>query len=303
MNDRWVNLIKDKYVRQYMQYLKVEKNYSINTYNSYCNDLNLFLEYVKKDSTIVKKNDIEQYLKHLSDKNLSERSIAHAMTVLRELYKFYLKHDIIEESPMQNISSIKSRQYLPTFLTVDETEKLLNFKLETPFDYRNKAMLELLYATGLRVSELINLKLHDINFDEAILKCNGKGNKDRYIPLGEYCLNYLKIYIKEYRPKLIKGDEIYYIFLNNHGKVMSRSGFFKIIQSTALQQGIKTHITPHTLRHTFATHLVNNGADLRSVQILLGHEDISTTGIYTHLAFDKERQNYDNYHPRAKKGA
>ncbi len=160
----------------------------------------------------------------------------------------------------------------------------------------------MLYATGLIVSELITLKLHDINFDEAMLKCTGKGSKDRYIPLGEYAIKYLKLYIEEYRPRTLIRGENYYIFINNHGKYMSRSGFFKIIQSIAEKKGITTHITPHTLRHTFATHLVNNGADLRTVQMLLGHEDIATTGIYTHLATDKERKDYDNYHPRSKKG-
>ena len=162
-------------------------------------------------------------------------------------------------------------------------------------------MLELLYATGIRVSELISLKIHDINFDEAMLKCTGKGSKDRYIPLVDYCLKYLKIYIENYRPKLLIKGENYFIFVNNHGNQMSRSGFFKIIQKIAESNGITTHISPHTLRHTFATHLVNNGADLRTVQVLLGHEDISTTGIYTHLAYDKERCDYDNYHPRSRK--
>ena len=301
MNDKWKEKIKDKYINQYMQYLKVEKNYSINTYNSYCNDLYMFSNFINKDSTKVTKNDIEEYLRHLSNEKLNERSISHSITVIRELYKFYQNHNIVETSPAQTIKSLKIKQYVPNVLTEEEINKLLDIKLENIYDYRNKAMLELLYATGLRVSELINLQLHDINFNEAMLKCNGKGNKDRYIPLGDYCIKYLEIYINKYRSKLIKENENYYIFLNNHGKVMSRSGFFKIIQGIARNQGIKTHITPHTLRHTFATHLINNGADLRSVQVLLGHEDISTTGIYTHLALDKERKDYDEFHPRARK--
>lgn len=302
MNDKWDKLITDKEVIKYMQYLKVEKGYSNNTYNSYCNDIYSLLSYTKKRSVDIKKEDIENYLEHLSKRNLNEKTIAHSMSVIRELYKFYMKHNIISISPMQNIKTIKTRMYLPNTLTEEEVNKLLNIKLETPFDYRNKAMLELLYATGLRVSELISLKIHDVNFDEAMLKCTGKGSKDRYIPLGDYCLKYLKIYIENYRAKLLIKQENYFIFLNNHGNVMSRSGFFKIIQSIADKQGIKTHITPHTLRHTFATHLINNGADLRTVQVLLGHEDISTTGIYTHLAYDKKQENYNKYHPRSKKG-
>lgn len=301
MSDKWEELIKDINARKYMKYLKIEKGYSINTYNSYCNDIHLLILFTKKDTTCINEDDIKMYLEHLSKKNIKEKSIAHSMSVLRELYKFYIKHNIVASSPMQNIKTIKTGVYLPNTLTEEEVIKLLDINLETPFDYRNKAMLELLYATGLRVSELISLKLHDINFDEAMLKCTGKGSKDRYIPLVDYCLKYLKIYIENYRPKLLIKGENYFIFVNNHGNQMSRSGFFKIIQKIAESNGITTHISPHTLRHTFATHLVNNGADLRTVQVLLGHEDISTTGIYTHLAYDKARCDYDNYHPRSRK--
>lgn len=302
MADKWDSLIKDTNVKRYLQYLKIERGYSINTYDSYASNIYSLLKFTNKDSIDIKKNDIEAFLEYLSKNNLSERSISHLMSVLRELFKYYIKHNIIEVSPMQNIRTIKQKSYLPNTLTEEEVTRLLDIELKTPFDYRNKAMLELLYATGLRVSELITLKIHNINFDEAMLKCTGKGSKDRYIPLGEYALKYLKIYIDEYRNRtLIKGEN-YYIFINNHGNPMSRSGFFKIIQNIAEKKGITTHITPHTLRHTFATHLVNNGADLRTVQMLLGHEDIATTGIYTHLANDKERKDYDNYHPRSKKG-
>lgn len=302
MADKWEEKIRDNNAKKYLQYLKIERGYSVNTYNSYANGIYSLLKFTKKDTIDIDRDDIEAYLEHLSKKNISERSISHSMSVLRELYKYYIKHDIIASSPMQNIKTIKARSYLPSTLTEEEVIKLLDINLETPFDYRNKAMLELLYATGLRVSELINLKIHDVNEEEAMLKCTGKGSKDRYIPLGEYCIKYLKMYIEEYRPRTLIRGENYYIFINNHGNPMSRSGFFKIIQSIAEKKGITTHITPHTLRHTFATHLVNNGADLRTVQMLLGHEDIATTGIYTHLALDKERKDYDNYHPRSKKG-
>lgn len=302
MSDKWEELIKDTNARKYMRYLKIEKGYSINTYNSYCNDIHSIILFTNKDTVDINEDDIKIYLEHLSNKNINEKSIAHSMSVLRELYKFYIKHDIVSSSPMQNIKTIKTSVYLPNTLTEDEVQKLLDIPLETPYDYRNKAMLELLYATGLRVSELISLKIHDVNFDEAMLKCTGKGSKDRYIPLVDYCLKYLKIYIENYRSKLLIKGENYFIFVNNHGNQMSRSGFFKIIQKLAEAQGITTHISPHTLRHTFATHLINNGADLRTVQVLLGHEDISTTGIYIHLAYDKEREDYDNCHPRSKKG-
>ena len=183
-------------------------------------------------------------------------------------------------------------------LTIDEVDKLLDVKLETPFDYRNKAMLELMYATGLRVSELINLTPQNIDLEKKLVRCYGKGNKERIIPMGETAVKYLKIYLEGYRHSLVKRTICDNLFLNNHGKQLTRQGFFKMLKQQAELKGIKGNITPHMLRHSFATHLLNNGADLRSIQLMLGHENISTTGIYTNVGKDKLKENYDLYYPK-----
>ena len=198
---------------------------------------------------------------------------------------------------MDFISSPKREKHLPRVLSENEIDKLLNIPLTDHYSYRNKAILELMYATGLRVSELINLKVNDIDLNMAILKTIGKGSKERIIPLGDYALNYLKIYINEYRSLLIKKDLNDYLFLNNHGNKLTRQGLFKILNKLAREQDIKAEISPHTLRHSFATHLLNGGADLRSIQELLGHSDISTTQIYTHVSNQKLNEDYHKFHP------
>ena len=190
---------------------------------------------------------------------------------------------------------------LPNILTIEEVENLLNIKLETAFDYRNKAMLEVMYATGLRVSELVNLELNNVNLDEGYVRCFGKGNKERIVPLGEIALKYLKIYIDDYRDSLKKRCLCDKIFLNNHGKGITRQGFFIILKEIAEEKGIKKNITPHMLRHSFATHLLNNGADLRSIQVMLGHSNLSTTQIYTNVSNEVLKENYELYHPRGHK--
>lgn len=198
---------------------------------------------------------------------------------------------------MDFISSPKREKHLPKVLSEEEIDKLLNIPLTDAFSYRNKAILEIMYATGLRVSELINLKVNDIDLNMALLKTLGKGSKERIIPLGDYALNYLKLYINEYRNQLIKRNLTDYLFLNNHGNKLTRQGLFKILNKLAREQGIKTEISPHTLRHSFATHLLNGGADLRSIQELLGHSDISTTQIYTHVSNQKLNEDYHKFHP------
>ena len=174
----------------------------------------------------------------------------------------------------------------------------MDIKLETAFDYRNKAMLELMYATGLRVSELINLEPVNIDLEKKIVRCFGKGNKERIVPIGDTAIKYLKLYLDGYRNELTKRTICDNLFLNNHGKKLTRQGFFKMLKKQADIKGIKENITPHMLRHSFATHLLNNGADLRSIQLMLGHENISTTGIYTNVSKDKIKENYDLYYPK-----
>ena len=175
---------------------------------------------------------------------------------------------------------------------------LLNIELKDEFSYRNKAMLELMYATGLRVSELINLTINNIDLEENIVRCIGKGNKERIVPIGQTAIKYLKIYIDNYRDKLKKRTLCDKLFLNNHGKQMTRQGFFKIIKKIAEEKNIKKPISPHVLRHSFATHLLNNGADLRSIQTMLGHTNLSTTQIYTNINNETLKENYELYHPR-----
>lgn len=180
---------------------------------------------------------------------------------------------------------------------MSDIDKLLNFPIITAFDYRNRAIIELLYATGLRISELANLKIQDINLESSIVFCVGKGNKERFIPLGEMAKIAVFDYINYYRSSLLKGHIVDYLFLNNHGRSLTRQGLFKIIKKAAGNAGITKDFSPHTLRHSFATHLLNGGADLRSVQELLGHSDITTTQIYTHISNDKIKDDYNNFHP------
>ena len=189
-------------------------------------------------------------------------------------------------------------QKLPHVLSIEEVEMLLDIPLDTAYDYRNKAMLELMYATGLRVSELVNLELSNIDMDLSLVRVFGKGSKERIVPFGEVAHDYLKIYLEQYRDSLKKKRLCDKVFLNNHGNGMTRQGFFKILATIVKGKNINTKITPHVLRHSFATHLLNNGADLRSIQMMLGHSNLSTTQIYTNINNETLKENYELYHPR-----
>ena len=266
------------------------------TINSYILDIYKFLEYTKKDYDKTNNKDIYNYLKSLSDNSYSIYSVVRKISSIKSFYN-YLSEESIYEINL-NIERPRFYKKLPHVLTIDEVDKLLDIKLETPFDYRNKAMLELMYATGLRVSELINLTYQNIDLDKKIVRCYGKGNKERIVPIGETAIKYLKIYLDGYRDALTKKTLCDSLFLNNHGKTLSRQGFFKMLKQQAEVKEIKENITPHMLRHSFATHLLNNGADLRSIQLMLGHENISTTGIYTNVSKEKLKENYDLYYPK-----
>lgn len=287
----------EKEIDLFVSYLLIDKKYSQNTIDSYTNDLNKFSSYINKDIKNIKKEDIINVLKKLQKENLSNSSINHFVTTLRSFYKFLIINNLVKENIMDFISTPKREKHLPKVLSESDIDKLLNIPLNDAFSYRNKAILELMYASGLRVSELINLKVNDIDLNMALLKTLGKGSKERIIPIGDYALNYLRIYIKEYRDLLIKKNVNDYLFLNNHGNKLTRQGLFKILNKLAREQGIKNELSPHTLRHSFATHLLNGGADLRSIQELLGHSDISTTQIYTHISKQKLQEDYHQYHP------
>lgn len=292
-------LKNEEYYAKYLDYLLFERKLSKNTIASYKDNLNRFEIFLQgKSITKVTREDIENYLKFNSQ--MAEKSRAHYLTVLKNFFSFLAFEDIITDNPCETIHSPKITKILPNYLTEEEVDKLLNIPLNTAFDYRNKAMLELLYATGIRVSELINLKLSNIDLSDDFIRVFGKGSKERISPISDAAIKYLTIYISEYRNSLLKKKDSEYVFINNFGNKISRQGFFKNLKQIAKNQGIKKEISPHTLRHSYATHLLSHGADLRIIQELLGHSDISTTQIYTHLLNDKLKMEYEK-HPRAKK--
>lgn len=289
-------------IEEYIEYVLVEQHLSNNTKLSYENELRKYRYYLENDRKIVRINeittdDITNYLLYLKNMNLNAKTIAHNITVIRNFHKYLLKIGAISNDVTANIEQPKIRKSLPQTLSVEEVDDLLDIELVTPFDYRNKAMLELLYGTGLRVSELISLTLNDIDIINCTLRCMGKGSKERIVPINEYIIEYLEKYLDE-RPKLEKNVKYREVFLNNHGKPITRQGFFKILKKILREKGLNTNVSPHTLRHSFATHLLENGADLRLIQEMLGHSDISTTKIYTHVSNKKVENDYLKYQPR-----
>lgn len=286
MNDRLINDFKN--------YLELERNYSNNTSLSYVKDVTLFSNFIKKDLLLVDKLDIEKYIRSL---NKSSKTISHVISSLKSFYNYYMRMGNIKSNPTDEIDRPKIEKKIPEFLTLEEVSSLLNFEVNNEFEARNKAILELLYSSGLRISELTNLELSNIDLDECLVRVMGKGSKERIVPLGDYAIDALKEYIYFYRPMLNKNNSSY-VFLNNRGGVLSRQFIFKVIKEECIKKGIRKNVSPHTLRHTFATHLLKNGADLRIIQELLGHENLSTTQIYTHLTNDKLKHDYEDYFPR-----
>lgn len=268
---------------------------------SYTDDIYKYLEYIEnngiKDATKIKEKDLINYLKYLDDNNYEVSSVSRKIVSIKSFHSF-LEETYHIPNISQKITSPKFYRKLPDILSIEEVDNLLDIKTENAFDYRNKAMLELMYSSGLRVSELVSLTLNDIDIENKIVRCIGKGKKERIIPIGEYAIDFLKKYIEEYRPILKKNYYTESLFLNNHGKEMTRQGFFIIIKKIAKEKKIDKNITPHMLRHSFATHLLNNGADLRTIQEMLGHSNISTTQIYTNLTTDILKENYKLYERR-----
>ncbi len=282
----------------YLDHLKYERKLSDNTCNSYRDNLKQFeIFFENKNILNLTEKDIKKFISEL-DK--TEKTKAHYLTVLNSFYNFLLDEEKIKINPCENIKQPKLPKKLPNYLTVEEVDKLLDLRLNTPLAYRNKAMLELLYSTGIRITELIELKLNNIDFTDELVRVMGKGSKERIIPLGEEAIKYLGLYVNQYRNLILKTKTSNYLFINNLGNKMTRQGFFKILKKECKDQGIEKNISPHTLRHSFATHMLNNGADLRIIQELLGHSDISTTQIYTHISKEKIKKDYE-YHPRNKK--
>lgn len=282
-------------LENYRNYLKYERAYSDNTVGAYMNDLNKYEEFLKKDILESDTEDLERYLKYI--KNLESTTVAHKITSIKSYFNYNIKRGIVSVNPADKVSRPKLTKHLPEYLTEEEVGKLLDVEVKSPYDYRNKTILELLYSSGIRISELVNIKTPNYDSEECLIRIMGKGSKERIVPLGDYAINIMNDYINNYRP-LINKKHTDYVFVNNRGDKISRQFIFKVIKKEALKKGIKKDISPHTLRHTFATHLLKNGADLRIIQELLGHENISTTQIYTHVTNNKLKSDYETYFPK-----
>jgi integrase/recombinase XerD len=292
-----MNKVLDDFIAE----LKSDKKLSLNTLESYSRDVRQFLSYLADtniDFRNVKKTNIIAYMLYLQKEGKATSSISRSIASIRAFYRMLMKNHIVTYDPTLDLESPKSEKKVPQILTVEEIEKLLSLPGENDSKgIRDKAMLEVLYATGIRVTELINLDVCDVNLDLGYIKCNG--NKERIIPVGKVALKVLAVYIKDFRKAFLRDDNVKALFLNFHGDRMTRQGFWKIIKHYASLAGIDKDITPHTLRHSFAAHLVENGADLKSVQQMLGHSDISTTQIYAEMVKTRISDVYKKTHPRA----
>jgi len=287
----------------FLNYLVVERGLSRNTLDAYGRDLTRYVAFLERGGCSlaqVSPADVLRFLADLKQNDLSARSRARALVALRMFHKFLHGEGLCNGNPADRIEAPRSLKALPDTLSPQEVERLLEAPQgEDHLDYRDRAMLETLYATGPRVSELIGLKLSDVPLDVGYLVAFGKRSKQRIVPMGETALEAMRDYLQLARPFLERGAGSHHIFLNRSGQGLTRQGFWKIIKRRALQAGIGKNITPHTLRHSFATHLLDNGADLRSVQMMLGHADISTTQIYTHVTRERLKKIHHLHHPRS----
>ncbi len=286
-------------IDKYIDYIKYECKLSENTIISYKNDLYSFIKYFKGNIRDLDEKSITLYISNIYNTK-KDTTIAHTITTIHSFYLFLLNEKIIFKNPC-NLKHPKLAKHLPVFLSEEEIDILLNIDLKIPLDYRNKAIFELLYATGIRISELTSLQLSNLDLDNCIIRIMGKGKKERVVPINDVSLKYLKIYLDYYRSVILKNKVNDYLFINNNGESISRQGIFKIIKLEAKKKGIDKNISPHTIRHSFATHLLAHGADLRVIQELLGHSDLSTTQIYTHLINEQIKNDYNAYHPRSNK--
>ena len=293
----------DSLVQQYIDFLMVEKGLSRNTITSYATDLAGFLEYLEKagvrqldyvDATV-----ILAWLVDLSKKGLSAKSRARHLITIRGLYKFLAGEELVTRNPVKDIDIPKTGLSLPKFMSVEEVGRLLDAPdRKRPRELRNAAMMEILYGAGLRVSELTGLKLQDIDLEADFVRVLGKGSKERMVPIGSMARQAVLDWVHIGRPAILKKTPSLFLFVARAGNPMTRQGFWKVIKKYAAEAGLPPEITPHTLRHSFATHLLEGGADLRSVQTMLGHSDISTTQIYTHISREYLFQMHRKYHPR-----
>ncbi|MFQ5952328.1 MAG: site-specific tyrosine recombinase XerD [Candidatus Omnitrophota bacterium] len=292
-----------EYIDQFIDFMEVERGVSPNTIESYRRDIEKFINYlqgIKKDIAGVGRQDVTNFMMHLKKKGLSATTIARNLASLKTFWKFLVMERIAPENVLAVIETPKTWKTIPEVLNRQEVEKFLNAPSRRGITgIRDRAILELMYATGLRVSEVKDLKKTNVNLEAGFVKCSGKGGKERIVPLGGVAKSAIEKYLNVSRKKLSgkTGDD--HLFLSKLGRCLSRQSLWKMIQKYAREAGIKKHITPHTLRHSFATHLLEGGAELRGVQEMLGHADISTTQIYTHINKDKLKKVHEKYHPRA----
>ena len=289
-----------KLIDQFIDFYWLTTGASKNTLSAYRSDLKIFSRWLNETSLIeVNKKLIQDYFLYRQSTKISSSTQSRVLTCLHSFYQFLLDNNLINTDPTEQLSYPKLEKKLPVFLNIQEVEKLLEApNISSLFGQRDRAMLELLYSCGLRVSELINLSYHNINIKEEFIRIHGKGNKERILPMGEIAIDYLTAYELNSRPILLKNDQSDSYFLSNRGKAMSRQNFFYIIKAYATQAGIDKPLSPHSLRHAFATHLVQKGADLRSVQLMLGHSDISSTQLYTHIQNAQLKAQHEKHHPR-----
>jgi len=289
-------------IETFLDSLWLEKNLSQNTLESYKNDLSKFRNFLEKNNKSVLKADhflILSFLSFLLDKGFSSKTVSRNISSLKSFFKYLISVEHIKINPMLNIDAPKSGLFLPTTLTVEETQQILDAPNELrAIEMRDKAMLYTLYATGMRISELISLNMHNVDLTRGSVQVIGKGGKERLIPLTSDAINMIKKYLTEAREKLSKGKDHNNIFVSTHGKQISRHSFWHRIKAYLKKVDVNKEVHPHTLRHAFATHMLNNGADLRSVQLLLGHSDLATTQIYTHVAQAEVKNLHKKHHPR-----
>ena len=295
-------------IHVFLSYLRVERGLAQNTILAYGRDLKRFAEFLRKRHKLgmedVNREDVVDFLSSLYKEKLDSRSVARYLVSLRGMYKFAMMEEMVSTDPTENLESPKIRSSLPTYLRVEEIDKLLEAPNQaTPIGLRDRAMLEVLYSTGLRVSELLNLRVSDIDMRMGCVRCIGKGDKERLVPIGRKALAAVEQYLAQGRPKFARPasspPHSQVLFLTRNGRRLSRVSIWKILHDYGMKLGLRGRLTPHKLRHSFATHLLEGGADLRSVQLMLGHADISTTQIYTHVVEERLKQIYKAHHPRA----
>lgn len=293
-------------IAAFLTHVRVEKGLSANTVSAYRRDLLKFDEFAKKRKLgleAVRSDDLVDFLSSLYRQKLESRTVARHLVTLRNFFRFAQAQELIAEDPSLHLESPKIRRSLPGYLRLEEVEKLLARPDEkTPLGLRDRAMLEVLYSTGLRVSELISLRVMDVDRATGCIRCIGKGDKERIVPIGKKALALVERYLRDARPKLVgkkQQPQAPTLFMNRRGGPLSRVGVWKILSAYGREAGLRVALTPHMLRHSFATHLLERGADLRSVQLMLGHSDISTTQIYTHVVEERLKQIYKAHHPRA----